>query len=126
LIYSVYDYDKRRFRYYDGLGAAPATGFFRRARVAPIQGAFAPEAFAVMLPPDAKPIGEGPLPKGFIAEIPNANEPGLASTSNAADAAASGSGSGSSSSSSVPLSVALGLAMFAFFLGLTRGSRRQT
>lgn len=121
MIYSVYDYDKRRFRYYDGLGAAPATGFFRRARTAPIQGAFAPEAFAVMLPVDARPIGEGPTPKGFIAEVPNANEPGLASTSNLADRASEPS----SKASGIPLTAALGLAMFAFFLGFARGSRRQ-
>ena len=122
MIYSVYDYDKRNFRYYDGLGAAPATGFFRRARTAPIQGSFSPEAFAVMLPADARPVGEGPLPKGFIAEVPNTNEPGLASTSNSADGANAPPGPGSSG---VSLSVALGLAMFAFFIGLARGSWRQ-
>ncbi len=70
MIFSVYDYDRGRYRYFEGLGGTPATGFFRKARRAPIQGAFVPEAFAVQLPAGAKQIGEGPLPKGYIAEDP--------------------------------------------------------
>lgn len=70
MIFSVYDYDRGRYRYFEGLGGTPATGFFRKARRAPIKGAFVPESFAVQLPAGARQIGEGPLPKGYIAEDP--------------------------------------------------------
>jgi len=76
VIFSVYDYDRGRYRYFEGIGGTPATGFFRKARQEPIQGAFVPEAFAVQIPAGAKQIGEGPIPKGYIAEDPQ----GLAST----------------------------------------------
>lgn len=70
MLFSVYDYDKKCFKYYDGIAGIPATGFFRKARSAPIQGSFVPESFAVSLPLNAKPVGEGSMPKGYIAEDP--------------------------------------------------------
>lgn len=70
MIFSVYDYDRGRYRYYEGLAGTPATGFFRKARRAPIQGLFVPESFAVQLPHDARPVGEGLTPKGYVAEDP--------------------------------------------------------
>lgn len=70
MIFSVYDYDRGRYRYFEGLAGTPATGFFRKARRAPIQGLFVPESFAVQLPADARPVGEGPTPKGYVAEDP--------------------------------------------------------
>lgn len=75
MIFSVYDYDRGRYRYYEGLAGTPATGFFRKARYAALNGGFVPEAFAVQLPADARPVGEGLTPKGYIAEDPR----GLAS-----------------------------------------------
>lgn len=75
MIFSVYDYDRGRYRYYESLAGTPATGFFRKARRVPIQGAHVPESFAVELPAGARPVGEGPMPKGYIAEDPR----GLAS-----------------------------------------------
>jgi hypothetical protein len=71
VIYSVYDYDKAKYRYFEGIGGTPATGFFRKARMSPIQGAHVPESFAVQLPAGARPIGEGPMPKGYVAEDPS-------------------------------------------------------
>lgn len=85
MIFSVYDYDKKRFRYYDALAGTPATGFFRKARTSSIKGSFVPESFAVLLPADAKPIGEGSMPKGYIAEDPR----GLASPPLPGDASVS-------------------------------------
>lgn len=75
MIFSVYDYDRGRYRYFESLAGTPATGFFRKARRAPIGGSFVPEAFAVELPSGARPVGEGLTPRGYIAEDPR----GLAS-----------------------------------------------
>lgn len=70
MIFSIYDYDRGRYRYFESLAGTPATGFFRKARRAPIGGSFVPEAFAVELPPGARPVGEGLTPRGYIAEDP--------------------------------------------------------
>lgn len=75
MIFSVFDYDRGQYRYFEALAGTPATGFFRKARHAPINGGIVPEAFAVQLPANARPIGEGPMPRGYIAEDPR----GLAS-----------------------------------------------
>lgn len=90
MIYSVYDYDKAKYRYFEGLGGTPATGFFRKARMSPIQGAHVPESFAVQLPAGVKPIGEGPLPKGYVAEDPI----GLAAAPMPGEASPMGTGAG--------------------------------
>ncbi len=108
MIYSVYDYDKGRYRYFEGLAGTPATGFFRRARMPPIKGSHVPESFAVALPSDARLVGEGPLPRGYIAEDPS----GLA----ALPIPGEGQGAGSSSRA-VPLWAVVGIAVVAFLAG---------
>lgn len=112
MIFSVYDYDRGRYRYYEGLAGTPATGFFRKARRAPIQGLFVPEAFAVQLPPDARPVGEGPTPKGYVAEDPR----GLA------EAPVPGEASSPSSGGRFSWWTVAGAALVAFFVG--RSMRR--
>ena len=71
MIFSVYDYDRGRYRYFEGIGGTPATGFFRKATQAPTKGGHVPEAFAVPLPAGVKLVGEGPMPKGYIAQDPS-------------------------------------------------------
>lgn len=64
MIYSVYDYQKRAFDYYEGVGRAPASGWMRKKApgAAPI-----PESLCAQLPPGAVPVGSGPAPRGIIA-----------------------------------------------------------
>lgn len=66
-VYSVYDYNTRRYSYYQGsgpggthAGAPPISGLVSRAGATVDQAAW-------KLPMDAKKIGEGDLPKGRIA-----------------------------------------------------------
>lgn len=113
MIYSVYDYDKGRYRYFEGLAGTPATGFFRKARMASIKGSHVPESFAVPLPADARLVGEGPMPKGYIAEDPS----GLAALPVPGEP-----GGQTSSSRAVPLWMVVGVAVIAFLVG--RSSRR--
>ena len=70
MIFSVFNYDNGRYRYYEGIAGTPATGFFRKARQSALNGGFVPEAFAVTLPAGARFVGEGAMPKGYIAEDP--------------------------------------------------------
>lgn len=70
MIFSVFNYDNGRYRYYEGVAGTPATGFFRKARQPALNGGFVPEAFAVTLPAGARFVGEGAMPKGYIAEDP--------------------------------------------------------
>lgn len=70
MIFSVFNYDNGRYRYYEGIAGTPATGFFRKARQPALNGGFVPEAFAVTLPAGARFVGEGAMPKGYIAEDP--------------------------------------------------------
>lgn len=109
MIFSVYDYDKKRFAYYEAMAGTPATGFFRKARTASVKGSFVPESFAVLLPADAKPIGEGPMPKGYIAEDPR----GLSSLAVPGDPGTSSKG--------LPAWMVLAVAVAAYVIG--RSSR---
>jgi hypothetical protein len=61
--YSVYDYRKGTYDYYDGMGDAPATGRFRSPVGAPIT----PESIAARVPPGATRAGSGDVPLGTIA-----------------------------------------------------------
>jgi hypothetical protein len=115
VIFSVYDYDRGRYRYFEGLAGTPATGFFRKARRAPIKGAFVPEAFAVQLPPDARPVGEGTTPKGYVAEDPR----GLAAAPVPGEVVNPGGSSGR-----VPWWAVVGVAVVAFFAGRAAAARR--
>lgn len=108
MIFSVYDYNGGRYRYYESLAGVPATGFFRKARHSAIQGSFVPEAFAVQLPADARPVGEGPTPRGYIADDPR----GLAAPPVPGEAGAAGSSGGGFSRMTL-----LGVAALAFFMG---------
>ena len=113
MIFSVYDYDRGRYRYYEGLAGTPATGFFRKARRAPIQGLFVPESFAVQLPPDARPVGEGLTPKGYVAEDPR----GLAAPP------VPGEAPPSQGASRVPWWAVAGIALAAFLAGRAASRR---
>lgn len=114
MIYSVYDYDKGRYRYFEGLAGTPATGFFRKARMSPIKGSHVPESFAVALPADARLVGEGLMPKGYVAEDPS----GLAALPVPGESSAPGA-----SSRAVPLWAVVGIAVVAFLAG--RSLRRS-
>jgi len=93
VIFSVFNYDNGRYRYYEGVAGTPATGFFRKARQPALNGGFVPEAFAVTLPAGARFVGEGAMPKGYIAEDPAqlASPPVPGESSSAAAPAASSS-----------------------------------
>lgn len=62
MIYSVFDYIKGNYTYYEAQGLPPAAGTFRSP--GPTQ---TPESLAVKLPANAAKVGEGPTPKGVIA-----------------------------------------------------------
>jgi len=73
-LFSVYDYDKRTFDYYETPGAHQAIGSvefgtFRGAKnLKGNNGVGAvPESIAVPLPSGAKKVGQGDIPKGVIA-----------------------------------------------------------
>lgn len=65
--FSVYDYARKTYRYYEGLaGAVPATGGFRKRRPA-ARGA--PEGIAAQVPSGARQVGEGKRARGTIATL---------------------------------------------------------
>jgi len=68
MIFSVYDPETRRFRYYEGKGQLAARMFAPHPsfRIQHPLG-MSPEEAAFPLPPNAKLIGEGPRAKGVIA-----------------------------------------------------------
>ncbi len=66
VIYSVYDYDRRLFNYYQGIGDVPASGWMRRAS----PGTPIPERLCPHLPAGAVRIGDGAAPRGIIATTP--------------------------------------------------------
>ncbi len=68
VIYSVYDYDRRVFNYYQGVGDVPASGWMRRAT----PGTPIPERLCPHLPAGAVRIGTGAAPRGIIATTPTA------------------------------------------------------
>lgn len=64
MIFSVYDYPTRKYRYYEAPAQLPAAGWFRE----PALGALpTPESIAAPLPPNAKYIGEGEKARGVVA-----------------------------------------------------------
>lgn len=68
MIYSVYDYNRRVYNYYDAPGpsgthaSAPP-----KPLLAPTSMGVAPESATWKLPIGAKKIGSGPMPRGRIA-----------------------------------------------------------
>lgn len=61
--YSVFDYKRHLYKYYEApLAALPATGSFREPQLGG-----APESLAVPLPAGARLVGEGTTAKGLIA-----------------------------------------------------------
>lgn len=82
MIYSVFDYGSRKYRYYEGGEArVPATGWFR----APVGGQV-PEAIAARVPPGARFVGTGLDPRGLIATL----DPKLGSSMAAGEPAGGG------------------------------------
>lgn len=63
MFYSVYDYKRGTYDYFEAPGVPPATGAFRSPR----GSTNTPECLAVLLPAGATPRGSGDLPKGTIA-----------------------------------------------------------
>lgn len=61
--YSVYDYNRRCYDYYQALGEVPASGWMR----APTSSVEAPERLCARLPSNAVPVGSGKQAKGLIA-----------------------------------------------------------
>ncbi len=61
--YSVWDYHRKMYDYYEAPGVEPATGSFR----APVGGLECPERAAERLPPGAQRVGSGPYAKGLVA-----------------------------------------------------------
>jgi hypothetical protein len=108
VIFSVYDYDKGRYRYYEGVGGSPATGFFRKARHPALNGGFVPESFAVALPAGSRLVGEGAMPKGYIAEDPAQ----LAAPPVPGEDAGAGAGAGASTHTSWKTLTLIALAAF--------------
>lgn len=67
-VFSVYDYPRGRFDYYEApLASLPASGHFRSPR-----GAH-PESVAARLPGNATPIGSGQQAHGVIATLGDAS-----------------------------------------------------
>jgi hypothetical protein len=64
MIFSVYNYDNRRYDYYEGQGICPPHGWFRKASPGQMKQ---PEEIAAALPEGATLVGHGPLPRGIIA-----------------------------------------------------------
>lgn len=66
-VYSVYDYDRGLYRYYEGEATPlPSTGRFRRPDATGALGA-PPEQYAAPLPASARAIGEGEVARGVLA-----------------------------------------------------------
>ncbi len=66
--FSVYDYARKTYRYFEGLaGPPPATGGFRQMRGRSLHAE--PEAIAAVLPAGARQVGEGKRAKGTIATL---------------------------------------------------------
>lgn len=63
MIYSVFDYYKKAYDYFEAPGTPPATGKFR----APGGKTNKPECLAVKLPFGAVHVGVGALPRGCVA-----------------------------------------------------------
>lgn len=63
MIYSVYDYHNKNYKYYEAPAELPAAGWFRQ----PIGSVPVPEAISEPLPPGARYIGEGDVAKGVLA-----------------------------------------------------------
>jgi len=64
MIYSVFDYGSRKFKYYEGMASVPTTGWFR-----PQNGGQVPESIAAQVPPGARFAGTGVEPRGLIATL---------------------------------------------------------
>jgi hypothetical protein len=63
MIYSVWDYRRKEYDYFEGPGETPPTGSFR----APLAGLGLPESVACPLPANSERVGRGPQAKGVIA-----------------------------------------------------------
>lgn len=65
-IYSVYDYHKKSYDYYEApLVTLPASGGFRPPRH--IEGVIIPESVATKVPRDARLVGHGDEARGLVA-----------------------------------------------------------
>lgn len=71
MIFSVYDYPKKQYKYFEVAASTPPTAWFRRpveeVKDKPDSLFCCTEVLAVKLPPDAKEVGIGPDARGVIA-----------------------------------------------------------
>jgi hypothetical protein len=69
MIYSVYNHDRKVFDYYEGMGPG---GTHAGAPPSPLFGGgigVAPEVAAWKVPPGARKVGSGELPRGRVASF---------------------------------------------------------
>jgi len=68
MIYSVWDYDTRKYRYYKGNALPlPPVGGYRKPKGTLGRVGYTPEDAAAVLPAGATLVGDGADPKGIIA-----------------------------------------------------------
>lgn len=77
MIYSTFNYDTRKWTFFEAPGVPPATGSFRMPG-----SAMVPESLLARLPAGARQVGEGDLPKGIICTT-DSSLAGLSSTDGA-------------------------------------------
>ncbi len=69
MIYSVYNYDTHAYDYYEGSGAGGTHVGSPKLRKPKSELGASPEQAAWVLPPGARKVGAGPLPRGSIASL---------------------------------------------------------
>lgn len=69
MIYSVYDYDRKVYDYFDGPGPSGTHAGRPPIRKHKALGA-TPEQASWIVPMSARKVGSGPLPRGRIATMP--------------------------------------------------------
>ena len=69
MIYSVWDYDKKKYDYYNAASLPlPAVGSFRKPTKNAGKVGFSPEDLAAEVPAGAQYLGEGEDPQGIIGK----------------------------------------------------------
>lgn len=76
--YSVYNYDTHAYDYYEGSGPGGSHAGTPPMRKANSDLGASPEQVAWLLPPGARKVGAGDLPKGYIASLGGVESEGAA------------------------------------------------
>lgn len=77
MIYSVWDHAARAYRYYETSDRSAATSAPKPAHLRAAALGLSPEAAAWPLPSDAKLVGTGKHPRGFIASTKSGGALGM-------------------------------------------------